>query len=138
VGSNPTAPVNSINYGENKMNPLDPGTHYQHIYVMHNGQAQPRITVCYIRSETDCAVGVAVCSFSDNPCKQTGRKIALDRANAALKEKLVRPLQRREAKEVIFAAKSGLIAQGKGLDLWRKSYLVQRPDYNILFNPYVT
>lgn len=72
---------------------------YQHFYT---ASKEPRVTVCYLRYPLHTAVGVAICSLKDRPCKKTGRGIALQRAQHADiegAEKL--PVWRTEAIEVI-------------------------------------
>jgi hypothetical protein len=44
----------------------------------------PRVTVCLLENEDGfVSRGVALCSFNDNPCKKTGRALALARARKA-------------------------------------------------------
>lgn len=50
----------------------------------HKHQKEPRITVCYLRTEDCTAVGIAICGPRDNPCRKVGKKIARQRAQHAL------------------------------------------------------
>jgi len=59
----------------------------RYLYYRDRGN-RPRITVCHISNNgEDWGRGMAICSLKDNPCKKTGRKIARDRAFAALRGK---------------------------------------------------
>lgn len=50
----------------------------------HKHQKEPRVTVCYLRTEDCTAVGMAICGPRDNPCRKIGKKIAKQRAQHAL------------------------------------------------------
>lgn len=81
-----------------------PGTHYQHFYIMGtDGNPVPKITVCYIRTETDTSVGMAICSLTDNHSKERGRRLAHGRALAAQAGK-ESPVIREEARTVLALA----------------------------------
>jgi len=45
---------------------------------------KPMITECFLIDGDEYARGISVCSYGDNPCKATGRKIAFERARQAL------------------------------------------------------
>jgi hypothetical protein len=81
-----------------------PGTHYQHFYISGtDGHPVPKITVCYIRTEHDTSVGIAICSLIDNHNKARGRRLAHGRALAAQAGK-ISPLLREEALRVLYLA----------------------------------
>ena len=54
---------------------------YHHMRTERNGQAIPKGTVCYIRDGEKTAVGIALCSDSDNFSYKLGRQIAFGRAS---------------------------------------------------------
>ena len=81
-----------------------PGTHYQHFYISGvDGNPVPKITVCYIRTENDTSVGMAICSKTDNHNKERGRRMAYGRALAAQAGK-ENPVVREEAKLILSLA----------------------------------
>ena len=51
--------------------------HYQYFYTE---QREPRVTVCYVKSNGCLDVGVSICSWRDMPNKALGRIIARGRA----------------------------------------------------------
>lgn len=70
-----------------------PNPRYEHFYTCEeifgkNGEfaieRKPRVTACYIAHGDHVAVGLAICSFMDNPSKKRGRAIALARAKYVL------------------------------------------------------
>ena len=56
-----------------------------YFYYYRDRESKPRITVCLLKANGAVARGIAICSLKDNPCKKTGRKIALQRATYAMK-----------------------------------------------------
>ena len=56
-----------------------------YFYYYRDRESKPRITVCLLKANGAVARGIAICSLKDNPCKKTGRKIALQRATHAMK-----------------------------------------------------
>lgn len=70
---------------------------------------EPRVTVCYLRMATDflhaepwTAIGIAICSAKDHPCKKVGRAIAKQRAeHAAFWNTWGLPIQRPEVQGYI-------------------------------------
>ena len=57
-------------------------------YYCRDGNNRPVVTVCLLQVNGDISRGVAICSFLDNPCKKTGRKISRDRAIHAMKTRV--------------------------------------------------
>lgn len=63
-------------------------TRYQHVNLMvaDYDSPHPRLTFCYIEDENrpgKTYAGVSICTAIDNPCKETGRTISRERAQAA-------------------------------------------------------
>lgn len=110
------------------------GIYYQHFYIPVNGQPRPHITICYIRTEDNCNVGVSICSLKDNPSKVKGRNIALSRAQAAQRgvKSNSSQINRQEALEVIRLVNKSLKSKGKETFLWRKFFTVSNPSYSCL------
>lgn len=65
---------------------------------------RPLVTECSIidNEGNQTGWGIAICSPSDNPCKATGRKIALQRAQHGAKVGQSLQINRSEAREVLF------------------------------------
>jgi|GEM_PF-2543680 hypothetical protein len=104
-------------------------------YLRDNSGA-PRITICLMMDGGNgrFGKGVAICSPKDSPCKNTGRKIARDRAIAAMYNKTMDglPIQRDEAVDtvhdctgtnVIFCMKKA----SQALTDYEKAYLLYEP-----------
>jgi len=53
-------------------------------YYFRDKNRAPIVTVCLLADGTETARGAAVCSAKDQPCKKTGRRIALARARKAI------------------------------------------------------
>jgi len=65
---------------------------------LRDGLKRPVITIATLDCGDFEAVGLAICSFQDNPCKKDGRGRALGRAKKAAKAKKgVLPVRRAEA-----------------------------------------
>lgn len=56
---------------------------YQHLRGRKGDQIVPKVTVCYILYDNHTAVGISICSESDNFSCERGRNIAFGRATAA-------------------------------------------------------
>lgn len=56
-------------------------------YYLRDDGGAPRVTVCLVASNGNMARGVSFCSHSDQACKSTGRKLALERARKSLYSK---------------------------------------------------
>lgn len=111
-----------------------PGTHYQHFYIKgSDGKPVPKMTVCYIRTETECFVGVSICSLKDNHNKSRGRKLAYGRAVAAQAGKEL-PITREEAKKVLSLCTLGEISFNRQTIkiIVSKSFKVDDPTYLVV------
>ena len=61
-------------------------TQYRWFYSVNDvGQKTPSVCVCLYEAEGYSGLGLAICSKTDNPCYKTGRKIALARAQYAMR-----------------------------------------------------
>jgi len=70
-----------------------------------NKKGHPVITVCLIADKNRRMIvrGISICSLRDNPCKETGRRIAYGRALwAAVDPMRSNPIVRKEANTVLF------------------------------------
>lgn len=66
-------------------------------YFIKDQEGKPVVTVCDIVYNDILCRGISICSFRDAPRKKTGKRIALDRAIAAIiNQNNVLPTQRRE------------------------------------------
>ena len=113
-----------------------PGTHYQHFYIKGKDKRPvPKITVCYIRTEKDTSVGVAICSPKDNPIKSKGRRLAYGRAIAA-QNGVKLPITREEARLTLLLARLYEASDNRrDLDgISTKAFKVNDPKY-LMVNP---
>ena len=55
----------------------------QKFYYLRDKENKPRVTICEEEVGGLKAVGIAVCSLKDNPCKKVGKAIAAGRAKKA-------------------------------------------------------
>jgi hypothetical protein len=97
-----------------------------------------RITICLMMDEVGGRVGkgVAICSPRDTPCKNTGRKIARDRAIAAIRGKAKKglPIRRFEAVSMVhhcIGTNDFFCMKKVSRDLtdYEKTYLLYEPEY---------
>lgn len=66
-------------------------------YYLRDHYHAPRITICLLKNDDGfVSRGIAVCSPDDNPCKKTGRTIALAQARKANGTKSNHPLKFKE------------------------------------------
>ena len=74
-----------------------------YFYYHRDRENKPLVTVCLLTGDMGVARGIAICSPQDNPCKATGRTIAMRRAERAIKGRNGHDdfIARREALQVI-------------------------------------
>lgn len=94
---------------------------FQYFY---DNQRRPRMTVCYLDFPMDdahpqgwTAVGIALCSLKDMPCKKRGRAIAKARAEYCTKEGVGfgLPISRKEALTIVERADIDTIVRVKAI-----------------------